>query len=234
MKQAYSQVQRPKKFIFACLFWIVLCLPFPTDLQSYRAPHPHHDLPLVHFTENYLRYTNTIVQIALPILLKDKIGMIQLLYVGISSTVATHGLKRLVDKWEVRETRLGQRPNRLNSRHNMPSGHSSMASCAAYFVCRRYGLKHALYLIPILLLTMHARVALNDHTVSAVLVGALLGFVTAAIFTSGRTDDLSCSNSRISRLRLWQWFMPQTYRRKRFSPLINANASDNQVPSSVR
>ena len=62
-------------------------------------------------------------------------------------------------------------------------------SCAAYFVSRRYGWKHALYLVPILLLTMYARVELNDHTVSAVVVGALVGLVSAAMFTSPRKRD---------------------------------------------
>jgi lipid A 1-phosphatase len=78
----------------------------------------------------------------------------------------------------------------------MPSGHSSMASCATYFVCRRYGLWHALYLLPILLLTMYARVALNDHTVSAVIVGALVGFVTAALFTSPYKPDDAVQRKR--------------------------------------
>jgi membrane-associated phospholipid phosphatase len=234
MKQAYSQAQRPKMVILACLVWIILCLPYPTDLQSYRAPHPHREHPLVHFTEDYLRYTNTIVQIALPILFKDKIGMIQLVYVGISTTVATHGLKRLVDKWEVRATRLGQRPNRPNSRHNMPSGHSSMASCAAYFVCRRYGLKHAVYLLPILLLTMHARVALNEHTASAVIVGALLGFVAAAIFTSAHTETSSRLSARITRVRLRQWFMRKPYAKKRMAPLTDASVSKKPASFSRR
>jgi membrane-associated phospholipid phosphatase len=62
--------------------------------------------------------------------------------------------------------------------------HSSMAWCATCFVCRRYGLWHALYL-----LTTYARVALNVHTVSAMIVGALVGSVTAALFTSPYNRD---------------------------------------------
>ncbi len=189
MKQAYTRVQRPRWFIFACLIGIMLSLPYPTDLQSYRTPRTDGNSSLVRVTENYLRFTNTIAQVALPILLKDKIGMIQLVYVGISGTVATHGLKRLVDKWEIWGTRLGERPSRPGSKHNMPSGHSSLASSAVYFVSRRYGFKHLLYLVPILLLTMYARVALNDHTVTAVIAGALVGLLMAAIFTSDRMKD---------------------------------------------
>jgi lipid A 1-phosphatase len=59
-----------------------------------------------------------------------------------------------------------------------------MASCAAYFVARRYGLWHALYLIPIMLLTMSARVMLDAHTISAVLTGCLIGLICAAWWTS--------------------------------------------------
>lgn len=189
MEQAYTQVQRPRLFIIACIIGIMLMLPYPTDLQSYHAHPSNGDTRLVQVTEKYLRFTNTAVQIALPILLKDKIGIVQLVYIGISTTIATHGLKRLLDKAEIQNTRLGERPSRPNSHQNMPSGHSSMASCAAYFVCRRYGLVHALYLIPILLLTMYARVELNDHTVSAVIVGALVGLLMAAMFTSHRTYE---------------------------------------------
>lgn len=90
-------------------------------------------------------------------------------------------------------------------------------------------MKHALYFLPILLLTMHARVALNDHTVSAVIVGALLGFMMAAIFTSGRTDSPSRFGSRIALARLQQWLMPKSYAKKRVTRLIDARASENRV-----
>ena len=187
--QAYRQVQRPCRFLIACILGIMLFLPYPTNLQNYRSPSRKVDMPLVELTEHYLRFTNTAVQIALPIVLKDKIGIAQLIYTGIVATVATHSLKRALDRAEIEKTRLGERPSKPDSHQNMPSGHSSMASCATYFVCRRYGLWHALYLLPILLLTMYARVALNDHTVSAVIVGALVGFVTAALFTSPYKRD---------------------------------------------
>lgn len=61
-----------------------------------------------------------------------------------------------------------------------------MASCAVYFIGRRYGLRLALLLSPLLILTMYARVISSDHTVSAVVAGALLGFLTTALFTSWR------------------------------------------------
>ena len=183
MKEAYFQVKRPRRFIIGCALGIFLCLLYPSDTENYGAPSSS---GLARISYYYLRYINTAAQVALPLLLWDKIGMVQLIYVGVSTTLATHGLKRLTNNVEVWGTRLGERPSGINSRHNMPSGHSSMASCAAYFVCRRYQWLHALYLIPILLLTMYACVARNTHTVSAVIAGALVGFLMSAIFTSRR------------------------------------------------
>ncbi|MDI1301312.1 MAG: phosphatase PAP2 family protein [bacterium] len=183
MRRAYAQTTIPKRVVFACVIGFIFCLLAPVNLQSYG--HPSNNEVVV-FNDSYLRFTNTAVQIAIPVLLADKIGMMQLVYVGISTTVATQGLKRILDKWEIWGTQLGERPKGPTKRHNMPSGHSSMAACAVYFVCRRYGFVHALYLTPIMLLTMYSRVALNDHTVTAVIAGALIGFLMAAIFTSKR------------------------------------------------
>ena len=183
MKQAYAQVQIPRRFVFVCVIGFILCLLAPVGLQ--RHGRPSND-GLVVFSDSYLRFIDTVVQTAIPVLLADRIGMMQLVYVDVSTTVATHGLKRLLDKWEIGGVRLGERPKGSNSHYNMPSGHSSMAACAVYYVCRRYRFIHALYLTPILLLTMYARVALNAHTVTAVIAGALVGFSMAAIFTSKR------------------------------------------------
>jgi lipid A 1-phosphatase len=182
-KEAFAQVERPRRFIAGCLLGIVLCFLYPTDLEGYRASRERNGL-----SEHYysLRFINTAAQVAIPLLLGDRIGLVQVAYVGVSTTVATHGLKRLLNDSVVGGTRLGERPSGKNSRHNMPSGHSSMASCAAYFVCKRYGWMHALYLVPILLLTMYSRVDLSKHTVAAVIAGALVGLVMAAIFTSRR------------------------------------------------
>jgi lipid A 1-phosphatase len=186
MKEAWTQVERPRQFILACVLGVLLCVQYPTDLQSYRSVPADSGLSLAFVTDHYLRFVNTAAQAALPLLLQDKIGMVQFVYTAIGTTLATHGLKRLVNRLDLWGLRLGERPSGTGSLYNMPSGHSSMASCAAYFVARRYGWLHALYLIPILLLTMYARVALNAHTVAAVIAGALIGLLMAAIFTSKR------------------------------------------------
>jgi membrane-associated phospholipid phosphatase len=184
-KTAYREVDRPKKFILLLILAFLACVFYPSDLEDYSRHFPDMKAGQVeNITENYARFINTALQVGLPIVLADKVGLVQLAYVAVSSTILTHGTKHLVNNWHVRGTRLGQRPSSPASKHNMPSGHSSMASCAMYFVCRRYSLWFALLLIPIMFLTMYTRVMLHDHTVSAVLAGAIVGILSGALFTS--------------------------------------------------
>lgn len=180
----YLPKQRPMGFIAACIVGIVVSVFYPSDLASYRENLGAERPTWVEPTENGLRFVNTVAQIGLPLLLRDKEGLVQLLYVGISTTIATQGLKRIVNDVEVGGTRIGERPYSPGSRHNMPSGHTTMSSCAVYFVARRYGWRHLLYLVPILLLTMAARLMLDAHTLSALLAGCLIGFACAAWYTS--------------------------------------------------
>jgi lipid A 1-phosphatase len=182
-KLAYAEADPQRPFLLVCVIGIILSILWPTDLASYRATGPE-KTSLVLRTDHYLRFTNTIAQVAIPIIERDPVGMMQLVFVGVSTTFVTHGLKYLLDPVTIWGTRLGERPS--GGRHNMPSGHSSMASCALYFVCRRYGWRHALYMLPITFLTMFARVELNVHTVSAVMAGALVGLLMSALFTGKR------------------------------------------------
>jgi membrane-associated phospholipid phosphatase len=179
---AWTEVHQPRGLIGWLMLLIVLATAYPTDIGSY--PHEAEGGAAVMVADHYGRFINTVVQVALPVLMRDPVGAMQLAYVAIGTTIFTHALKRLVNDWHVGRTRLGERPGGPHSKHNMPSGHSSMSSCAVYFVCRRYGLRYALLMVPVLALTMYARVALGAHTISAVLCGALIGFVVAAIFTS--------------------------------------------------
>ena len=176
--------KRPMGFIAACALSLLVCVFYPSDLADYRETLNNERPFWVEPTETKLRFVNTIAQVAMPLLLRDKEGMVQLLALAVTATVATQGLKRIVNDVEVGGTRLGERPYAPDSRHNMPSGHSSMSSCAVYFVARRYGWRHLFYLVPILLLTMGARLMLDAHTLSAVLAGCLIGFICAAWFTS--------------------------------------------------
>jgi len=186
---AYRDVRRRAGLCAMLALATLLSILYPSDLESYPVLHRDGAVPLaVDWTENYVRFVPTVLQIALPLALGDKVGLVQLVYVGVSTTIATHGAKHLLNDRQMLNTRLGERPSRSGSKHNMPSGHSSMASCAVYFIGRRYGLRIALLMLPILILTMYTRVALNAHTVSAVLAGALLGFLMTELFTSRRTS----------------------------------------------
>lgn len=188
------------KSLLSKLLWLLGMVSFlastfyPTDLAGYASREGISRAPeIAHFTERYVRYINPVLQVGLPLLLRDKAGMVELVKVSIATTLATHVLKHALNNVHVMGTRLGERPNPYpgkpprnfaDSNFNMPSGHSSMASCGAYFVSRRYGWKWALILFSILLLTMFARVSLDKHTLSAVISGALLRILMAAIFTT--------------------------------------------------
>ncbi len=192
----YLPKQRPMQFIAACLIGILVFALYPSDLASYR---PGHARPLpawVEVTDTQARFINTIAQAGLPLLLQDKAGLVQLAYVAVTTTIATHGLKWMLNDVTIAGTRLGERPYSPDSENNMPSGHSSMASCAAYFVARRYGWWHLLYLAPITLLTMAARYMLDAHTISAVLTGCLIGLLCAAWWTSSYRTKVSAQTQR--------------------------------------
>lgn len=179
-REAWHGVKRPRIFLWLCAIGMAVAIMLPADLSRYRDT-PRSEDPLVHGVENYGRFINTVAQIGMPILMRDPVGFMQSVYLSIASTFVTHGLKRALDNVEINDRRLGERPN--GGKHNMPSGHSSMASCAMYFVARRYGWWHLLYLLPITLLTMYTRVELDAHTWPAVIAGALGGILCAAFFT---------------------------------------------------
>jgi len=84
--------------------------------------------------------------------------------ITVAGILASHGPKRLLNDVEIMGTRLGQRPNSTTSKHNMPSGHSTLAGACAYFLMRRYSIWFGVIVIPVLLLTMYARVMLDKHT----------------------------------------------------------------------
>ena len=49
---------------------------------------------------------------------------------------------------------------------------------------RRYSLWFGVIVIPIMLLTMYARVMLDAHTISAVISGAMTGMLVTTLFTT--------------------------------------------------
>ncbi|MFM8547629.1 MAG: phosphatase PAP2 family protein [Betaproteobacteria bacterium] len=163
------------------------CLVMPATPSSRVDPRPIERWVL--WMEDQGRYVNTIAQIAVPLITRDVIGLKALIWVGLAGTTATHGLKRTLDDVEVRGVRLGQRPHSGDSRHNFPSGHAALASSGAVFMASRYSWYWLLLLLPITLGTMYARVALDEHTWSAVIAGASLGVLFTRPFCRRRSPD---------------------------------------------
>lgn len=203
--QTKSSVKSHRKVLLIATFLFLVCSIFPSNLFSYRDNPPIHaagewlsvvsTMPIdesqkiikdaVDWVEHRGRYISTAAQIIIPIVLMDRVGLFQLLYSGLATTSATHIFKRLKNHIHIGETRIGERPS--GGRHNMPSGHSSMAGSAMGFIWRRYGSWHLWYLLPILLATMLTRVLLSAHTISAVLAGAILGVVLTYAMTTPKT-----------------------------------------------
>lgn len=181
IKQAFS-VKLPKIFLIIMFITFLSSAFYPTDKNFYLNERKSNAPKIARLTEDYIRFVNNGLQVLLPIALKDPVGIIQMLNVSILTTFATQGLKEILNDVTVFSVRLGERPS--GKSRNMPSGHSSMASCGLYFVARRYGYKWIFLLAPVLFLTMYTRFVFDAHTISATIAGASLGIICAALCTS--------------------------------------------------
>ena len=162
---------------------------YPSDLENdYAVSRGGHEMSFVVATESYGRHINTVLPFALALILKDKEGLKQLGFITVAGILASHGPKRLLNDVEIMGTRLGQRPSSPTSKHNTPSGHSTLAGACAYFIMRRYSTWMGLIVIPVLLATMYARVMLDKHTVSATIAGAATGLLVAGLFSTKFSD----------------------------------------------
>jgi|TARA_B110000967_G_C18845125_1_gene541529 lipid A 1-phosphatase len=164
---------------------ILISSLYPSDLENdYSTSRGGEDISFVVSTEKYGRHINTLMPFALAIISRDKAGFKQILVIAVSGIIASHGPKRILNNVKIMGTRLGQRPFSSTSKHNTPSGHSTLAGATAYFVMRRYSWWFAVIVIPVLLCTMYARVMLDRHTISATLAGAATGLLVAALFST--------------------------------------------------
>ena len=164
---------------------ILISSLYPSDLENdYSTSRGGEDISFVVSTEKYGRHINTLMPFALAIISRDKAGFKQILVIAVSGIIASHGPKRILNNVKIMGTRLGQRPFSSTSKHNTPSGHSTLAGATAYFVMRRYSWWFAVIVIPVLLCTMYARVMLDKHTISDTLAGAATGLLVAALFST--------------------------------------------------
>lgn len=185
LKRPIHTFRRHKTAVSMALLIIVSAALYPSDMKNdYSIPRGGESSFVVMLTDKYARHLNTLLPIIEIVVQRDLIGIKQLLVVAGAGILATHGPKRLLNNVTVMGTRLGQRPNSPTSKHNMPSGHSSLASTGAYFTMRRCNKWFGLIVIPIMFLTMYARVMLDKHTISATIAGAMIGILVTALFTT--------------------------------------------------
>lgn len=201
-QSVWASVRSHRKVLAVACLIVLACTFYPTRIAEYRdgaplrvasaglskltgLPEAEAEAGLqrgIDWVEYQGRFLATAVQVVVPLVLADKVGLIELVYVAGAATAATHGLKWTLNDVLVSDTQLGLRPN--GGQNNMPSGHSAMAGSALGFVWRRYGAWHLLYLLPLLLATMATRVLLSAHTVSAVCAGALIGVVISYVMAT--------------------------------------------------
>ncbi len=158
----------------AALMVCILALLHADEPQPRLSPGQSPE-PWVQWVEDQGRFANTALQVLLPLAMRDVEGLRRLAWIAVLGTASTHGLKHALNNVDVSGVRLGQRPSSQTSKHNMPSGHSSLASSGAVFVCRRYGWRWGLLLWPMVLAVMYTRMALDAHTLAAVVMGVALG-----------------------------------------------------------
>lgn len=189
LKLPASQVKKHPLAFFVALAVVVAAAVYPADPNVRRTDKASvGNLAVVNITEDYLRHVNWVLPIGLAVVCRDFTGLKQITAVLVAGTAATHIPKRLLNDVVIFGNRLGQRPYSTTSNYNMPSGHSALSSGGAYVLVRRFSPWLALIGVPILLLTMHARVILDAHTISATICGAATGFVVGALFCTKLAD----------------------------------------------
>lgn len=185
-----------KKFLFKQKFCeslpksfskTLLALSLGLILSGVFVPFPkvpkQPSVPLVfHLTEHYARFIPTILSVAIPLIQRDAIGLFQVANASITTTILTHTTKRALNHVTINDQRLGERP--YGGNFNMPSGHSSMVGLAVAFLMCRYSFKKYFWLLPLVPLTMLARIYLDMHTIGAVLAGLGVGMLCVSLFTS--------------------------------------------------
>ena len=116
--------------------------------------------------------------------IEDYDGLIQLA-IGTSSTlITTYALKYSFDtaaKKYPKASYISQRPNN-GSYNGFPSGHTSFAFSSVGFAYKRYGYKVLIPTAILATLTGISRVYAKRHTITQVVFGGAIGFVTSYAF----------------------------------------------------
>lgn len=127
-----------------------------------------------------IEQTGDIVQLILPfaalghsIDLHDREGSLQFLKSAALANGITHILKPVLNR---------QRPN--GKGHSFPSGHTTAAFLGAGFFQRRYGWTAGLPAYAMAAFVGYSRIESNNHHLSDVLAGAVIGIGSTYLFTT--------------------------------------------------
>ncbi|CRF46689.1 putative [Helicobacter heilmannii] len=117
--------------------------------------------------------------------IRDYRGMGELAIGSLVTQGVIYEVKNIFDDAHARGERVpfAKRPC-CDSWRGMPSGHAGGAWSAAGFVYYRYGWKPALPVIALAILTDASRVVAREHSILQVVVGSLIGWGFAYLFTS--------------------------------------------------
>ena len=141
---------RHSVLVFMMLLIIVSASLYPSDLENdYAVSKGGQDIPFVVAVEDYGRHINTLLPFAMALVLRDNEGLKQLGFIAVAKILASHGPKRLLNNVEIMGTRLGQRPNSVTSKHNTPSGHSTLVGACVYFIMRRHSWWLGVIVVPV-------------------------------------------------------------------------------------
>lgn len=193
---SFKKLKVPKLAVLLAILFFVVVAYFPVDNEFYSTPREPDSGKFEYFTEHYMRYSNTILGFAVPLLARDPVGLVQVTMVTGSSVATTYSLKKLLNNQTTIDgsRRLGERPRKEKNSFNMPSGHSNMASIGLFFVARRYGFKSLAmkltiaFMVFVLIATMYTRVMLDAHTITATIAGATVGLISALLFSSPKKE----------------------------------------------
>jgi membrane-associated phospholipid phosphatase len=140
--------------------------------------------------EPVLTTAGDVLQIALPVMSysfalrdPDPTAHWEMAYSFFATELLTYGLKETVN-----ETSWGERPN--GHRYAFPSGHTSMAFQAAFFVNRHYGTLQAMPFFTLAGLTAYSRIQGRYHSWRDVLGGIAVAYVVDRVIRFPHLLDL--------------------------------------------
>lgn len=156
-------MKRPKLKAVSLLIVLLLCLTASVEARAGDG---------IEVAGNVLQYVLPATAAGLTLGYKDSKGALQLGESAALTLGVTYGLKYAVDE---------RRPN--GGRYSFPSGHTSIAFCAAEFMRKRYGWEYGIPAYALASFVAYSRVESRQHHPQDVVAGAAIGMISSNIFT---------------------------------------------------